>query len=337
MSLVVNGRFLARPVTGVERYAKEILSRLMQHMPGQLRLVPPPAWSHGWRGHFWEQLILPRHLRTKELLWSPANTGPAMVSSQVLTLHDISPLEHPEWFAPAFASWYKLFLPLLVRQARCIMVPSYYVQRKITSFFKLPSGRVIVVPGGVDEEVFYPSDSQPLDLPASYVLFVGSIQARKNLARLFLAWQLVQSAVPDTWLLVAGAGSQVFRPPTLPEIQRVKFLGFVPDNFLPGLYANAALFILPSLDEGFGLPVLEAMACGVPVAAANAGALPEVVGDAGLIFDPLDIPAIASALNRGLVDRALRHTLRQRGFSRTQNFSWHASAEMMRKVIEECR
>ena len=86
-----------------------------------------------------------------------------------------------------------------------------------------------------------------------------------------VVWQLVQSAVPDAWLLVAGAGGQVFRPSALPEMQRVKFLGFVPDNFLPGLYTNAALFILPSLEEGFGLPVLEAMACGTAVVCTRSG------------------------------------------------------------------
>lgn len=337
MNVVVNGRFMARRTTGVERYGKEILPHLFHQMPGRLRVVPPPVQSQGWRGHLWEQVILPGYLRPGEILWSPANTGPVWTGNQALTLHDITPLEHPDWFTPAFAGWYQLFLPLLVRRARIIIVPSLHVQRKVIARFGLAARRIKVVPGGVDLEIFRPSVARPFELPDSYVLFVGSIQPGKNLARLLQAWQMVMDTVPDTWLLIAGAGGKVFHIPDLPEAPQVSYLGYIPDASLPGLYANATLFVLPSLDEGLGLPILEAMACGAPVAAANAGALPEVMGGSGLLFDPLDVASISSTLQRGLVDAALRNTLRAFGFARVQQFSWQASAEMMWRLFKECQ
>jgi glycosyltransferase involved in cell wall biosynthesis len=142
--------------------------------------------------------------------------------------------------------------------------------------------------------------------------------------------------MPDAWLLVVGTGGGAFRPTALAATERVKFLGAVPDAKLPGLYASAAVFILPSLDEGFGLPVLEAMASGTIVIASKAGALPEVVGDSGLLFEPLNVAEIAHALQCGFQNAALRESLRKKGLVRAQRFSWDASAEMLWKVFEGC-
>jgi glycosyltransferase involved in cell wall biosynthesis len=178
--------------------------------------------------------------------------------------------------------------------------------------------------------------SPRLDLPPCYVLFVGSLQPRKNLARLLDAWIRIKDALPDVWLLIAGIGGDAFRPTVLAVTERVKFLGAVPDADLPGLYANATIFILPSLDEGFGLPILEAMACGTMVIASRAGALPEVVGDNGLFFNPLDVDEIADTLRCGLQDSALRESLRVKGLTQAQRFSWDTSAERLWKVFEGC-
>jgi glycosyltransferase involved in cell wall biosynthesis len=189
----------------------------------------------------------------------------------------------------------------------------------------------------VDTRTFHPGATTQLDLPPCYALFVGSLQPRKNLARLLEAWVRVKDVLPDAWLLIAGTGGSAFRPVPLSATQRVKFLGAVPDAELPGLYARAAVFILPSLDEGFGLPVLEAMASGTMVLASSAGALPEVVGDSGLSFDPLDVAEIAVTLQRGFQDANLRVSLREKGLMRSQRFSWDCSTELIWKVFEECR
>ena len=333
MSVVVNGRFLERRITGVERYGREILLRL----GGSHKIVRSGEWSNNLRGHFWEQVALPGQVGSDHVLWSPANTGPLWVKNQVLTLHDLSPLEHPGWYQPAFALWYRIFLPPLFVRVRRVVVSSEFVKAKMTKRFGMTDGHVVVIPGGVDTGRFHPGAEQRLDVPERYVLFVGSLQLRKNLSRLLDAWQQVKETKPGTWLVIAGAGSDIFRPMKLTTREQVIFLGPVSESDLPGLYAHAALFVLPSLDEGFGLPVLEAMASGTPVAASSAGALPEVIGEAGLFFDPLDISEIADALQRGLTDAPLRNSLREIGPIRARCFSWQESADKMWKVFEECR
>jgi glycosyltransferase involved in cell wall biosynthesis len=254
----------------------------------------------------------------------------------VLSLHDLSPLEHPEWFKPAFALWYRIFVPLLLRRVRLVVTPSQFVRMKLSSRFGLPARQVTVVPGGVDSRTFHPGATTRLDLPDCYALFVGSLQPRKNLASLLEAWELAKDALPNARLLIAGTGGSAFRPFPLTAADQVSFLGPVPDADLPGLYANATLFILPSLDEGFGLPVLEAMACGTPVVTSNAGALPEVLGDSGLFFDPLNVAEIAGTLQRVFRDGALRESLSENGLKRARGFSWDTSAKMLWKVFEQC-
>jgi glycosyltransferase involved in cell wall biosynthesis len=338
MNLVVNGRFLSRRVTGVERYGREIMRRL----PGSPRVVQPVQGAQGTGGHAWEQFILPGKIRRGEILWSPANTGPLAVSRHALTLHDLSPLEHPEWFNPAFALWYRLFLPGLVQRVRRIIVPSEDVRRKTLLRFSLPPEKVSVIHGGVDLNHFNPQRRPPLQVPTRYVLFVGSLQPRKNLGVLLQAWGQVLPHFSDVRLLVAGAGDRNFRSgapraaqtPALPE--RVRFLGYVPESVLPGLYAHALALVCPSLDEGFGLPVLEGMACGAPVIAARAGALPEVTGEAGLLFDPTRPADLAEALARCLEDACLRRTLIETGLAHVRSFSWQRSAGRLWDILQSC-
>jgi glycosyltransferase involved in cell wall biosynthesis len=333
MNVAVNGRFLERRITGVERYGREILSRL----GSRPKVVRCEGRVDGVRGHLWEQFTLADRVGPDHVLWSPANTGPLNVENQVLTLHDISPLEHPGWFKPAFALWYQIFVPLLVKRVRMVVTPSEFVRGKLLDRFGLPAERVTVVPGGVEPRIFHPGVKSRLDLPPRYALFVGSLQPRKNLARLLEAWARVKEALPDAWLLIAGSGGSSFRPISLTACERVKFLGAIPDADLPGLYAGATVFILPSLDEGFGLPLLEAMASGTMVIASHAGALPEVAGDNGLFFDPFDVAEIGDRLQRGFQDAALRQSLREKGLIRAQCFSWDISARMLWKVFEGCR
>jgi len=333
MNLIVNGRFLSRRVTGVERYAGEILRQLKDRP----RVVRPEKWVYGLQGHFWEQIIFPGLVSSDQLLWSPANTGPLGVARQVLTVHDLSPLEHPEWFRASFALWYRLLLPVLATRVQWIVSPSEFVRAKLMRRFGLSAERVTTIPGGVDLSVFRPDAPRPSSLPSKYVLFVGTLQPRKNLVGLLSAWARVKDVVPEAWLLIAGEGGDMFPPLALPEMDRVKFLGAVAETDLPGLYAGAMLLVIPSLDEGFGLPVLEAMACGTPVAASTAGALPEVTGAAGLTFDPGDIPAMAEVLRCLLTDVTLRNTLREKGLERVCHFSWQTSAARLWEVFEKCQ
>ncbi len=334
MNAAVNGRFLSRPVTGVERYGHEILQR----SGDRLRIVRSSRWARGLAGHAWEQLILPGQIRAGEILWSPANMGPLAVANQVLTVHDLSPLENPGWFAPDFALWYRLLIPRLARRVRHITVPSAHVRDKLIRYLRLRDDQVTVVPGGVDTDRFNPKATTLCGSPEHYLLFVGSVQARKNLDRLLEAWQAICYHFPDVWLLVAGGTSKVFHHYVFPNnIERFRWLGYVADADLPGLYANAEVFVLPSLDEGFGLPILEAMACGTPVVAARAGAMPEVAADAALFFNPSNSEELADTLEHCLKDAALRRSMTEKGLALAHKFSWDASARKLWEVLQLCQ
>jgi glycosyltransferase involved in cell wall biosynthesis len=282
----------------------------------------------------WEQFILPGKIRPDETLWSPANTGPLVVSNQVLTLHDLSPLEHPEWFKPAFSAWYRLFLPILARRVKKVLTSSEYGRKKVLARFSLQADRVVCVPAGVDRDKFHPlaGPKEP------YLLFVGTHEPRKNLSGLLRAWEMIKGKYPHFHLVVAGSMGSVFRKMVLSEnLERVHFPGYIPESDLPSLYARAMLFVLPSHDEGFGLPLLEAMACGTAVIAAQAGALPEVAGDAGMLFVPAHDCSLAAAIDQCLSDSVLLASLREKGLERAAQFSWQASAEKVWQVLQACR
>jgi glycosyltransferase involved in cell wall biosynthesis len=327
MSVVVNGRFLSRRVTGVDRFAGEVQRRLGP------RVTVRRSSASGFAGHLWEQTALAASLRPEDTLWSPANTGPVLASRQILMIHDLSPLDHAEWFSATFALWYRVLWSALIPRVQRILVPSKFVkQRVIARFGAVP---LTVVPGGVDPRMFHPrASARTLKLPDRYVLFVGSIQPRKNLAALLAAWESVQGRYPGTWLLIAGAGGPNFGPsPTGAEHERVRFLGYVPDDELPGLYAGAALLVMPSLEEGFGLPILEAMACGTPVLASDGGALPETAGDAAVIFELADPCGLPNALESLMSDEQLRLRMRRAGLERASRSTWEITTEMVWSAI----
>lgn len=327
--IIVNGRFLSRRVTGVERYGREILSCI-----GAGYRLQRTGYN-GWRGQTWEQFILPRTVNSKSILWSPANTGPLMIRNQALTIHDLSPLEHPEWFRPSFAVWYRLFLPILARRVRLVFTPSEYVKKKVSERFGIHN--LIVTPNAADHAVFFPEARQnSYNLPSQYVLFVGTLEPRKNLQGLLQAWQKISKDFKEVWLIVAGTYGKVFKTMRLStEMERVRFLGYVEDEDLPGLYAGASLFVLPSLEEGFGLPVLEAMASGAPVIVSNCGALCELVKAAGVVFDLAERQGLSSAMQACLEDAALRSSMKEKGLHRASSFSWQTTANLVWKTLNE--
>ena len=327
--VVVNGRFLTRRITGVERYGREIL-RCLGNGP---RVAS--TRRQGWKGHVWEQFILPQKLHPNSILWSPANTGPLGVRRQALTIHDLSPLEHPEWFRGSFATWYHLFLPILIRRVRNVFTPSEYVKQKVIRTFGI--GNVTVTPNGVNRSFFHPNARQAtFDLPERYVLFVGTLEPRKNLNLLLQTWNEIKDDFKEAWLIIAGVRGSVFKPLNVSQsVERVRFLGYVEDEVLAGLYADATMFVLPSQDEGFGLPILEAMASGTPVIVSDRGALPELVGDAGLIFCLSNPVGLNNALEECLSDSKLRLALSEKGLARAERFSWQATADLIWKSLHE--
>jgi glycosyltransferase involved in cell wall biosynthesis len=332
--IVVNARFDGRRVTGVERYGSEILRCIAP----QVKVVKPARPVGGPQGHLWEQLLLPRLVGREQFLWCPANTGPLLLSNQAVTIHDISVLDHPEWFKPNFRLWYRVLLPRLAKRVKLVLTVSEHSRRSIVRRLAVPDEKVIVIPDGVNLNRFHASDPVPVrqkyNLPEHYVLFVGSLDPRKNVERLLQAW-IRMGEFKDLQLIIAGSEASIFRPVSLSASRRrTRFLGYVPDDDLPGLYSGASLFIMPSLFEGFGLTVLEAMACGTPVITSYAGALPEVVGDAAIQIDPTSVESMAEAMRRLLLDRDLHDMLSHKGLERAQRFSWERSAQAIWEVIQ---
>jgi glycosyltransferase involved in cell wall biosynthesis len=326
--VVVNGRFLSRRTTGVERYGREIIQLFRNsHRVEKTR-------SNGLAGHAWEQLILPTRLRSNSILWSPANTGPLIVRDQAVTIHDLTPLDHPEWFRKSFAVWYRLFLPVLAKRVRVVFTPSEFIKQKIIKRFRIKN--VIVTPNGVNSAIFHPGAQQSTyKFPENYIFFVGSLQPGKNLQTLLNVWREIKYEFKNIGLIVAGETGTVFGKIKYPVDERVRFLGYVADEDLPGIYAKATLFVLPSFDEGFGLPALEAMACGAPVIVSNGGALPETVGEAGLIFDVSKPDDLTNSIRECLSKNDLRLSLKEKGLARVKNFSWQRSAELIWNTLNE--
>jgi glycosyltransferase involved in cell wall biosynthesis len=336
--IVVNARFLHRKITGVERYAGEILDRLED----RVRWIYPGLRLTGMGGHVWEQLILPGQIDEDEILWSPANTGPLALDNQVITIHDLSFVDHPEWYHPAFAAWYNFLIPRLVHRVRLITTVSSYIKIRMMDKFRIYETQVEVIPGGVDTQKFrrVPATEverirQKYNFPYPYILVLGSIHPRKNLVNVFAAWREVYRLHPDTRLLVVGSRSDLFSVPATNEIPPgILLAGYIDDADLPALYCGAAAYLLASLYEGFGLTVLEAMACGTPVIAANITAIPEVVGGAGWLFNPFDVDELAHAVIEVISDESLSKNLVQKGYQRVDLFTWERSARMLYDFLE---
>jgi glycosyltransferase involved in cell wall biosynthesis len=324
----VNGRYLVQRVTGVQRYAREIVARFS----GKVDVIQPGPAAKGLRGHLWEQAVLPWRLQ-RGLLWSPCATGPLAIRNQIITIHDCAFCDCPDGFTRSFASWYRCLVPRLARRALRILTVSAFSRQRICELFRVPEEKVVVTHNGVAES-FRPLSpaalaqaKQRLSLPGPYVLCAGSLEPRKNLKRLLAAWQRLGSVKNGLTLLLVGATSHVFRNAgiDLPPGD-VRLAGFATDEDLRALLAGAEAFVFPSLYEGFGLPVLEAMACGTPVVCSSTTSLPEVAGDAAVPVDPMDVDSIASGLMKILEDRDLRVRLRERGIARAKNFSWDDTA-----------
>lgn len=309
----------------MERWAREMVARLPQIDPFRYAVARPPARFVHRAGHGWEQAVLPAVAARRDaaLLFSPANLAPLAFPRNVVVIHDAAALREPGWYSRLYVAWQRAILPALAKRALHVVTVSQFSRSELVSLLGVPPDRVTVVPGGVDER-FRP-DVEPAKRQRPYVLTVASRTARKNLGALDPT--AARLAAEGLDLLVVGGDRPQFRDE--PGASRVRFLGHVNDAELPGLYAGASAFVLPSHYEGFGLTALEAMACGTPVVVSNRTALPEVVGDAGVLVDPDDPPAIADAVMGALGDRELG----AHGAARARRYSWSATASQIDAVL----
>ena len=318
----------------MERWARELSARLPRLRPAAYRVLrPPPRLVHR-AGHAWEQTALPlraAQLRARALL-CPANVAPLAFPRTVLVIHDAAVLRHPAWYSPVYAAWQRRLLPAVARRAMHVVTVSEFSRGELVELLGLAPERVSVIPGGVGPAFTPAADPEPArrahGLQRPYVLCVASQIARKNLGALVPA--AAQLADEGIEVVVAGGHRPQFAREG--ELAGVRLLGPVDDRLLPGLYAGAEAFVLPSLHEGFGLCVLEAMAAGVPVVAADAGALPETAGGAARLVAP-EAGRLRTALVDLLADRPERERLRAAGLARARSFTWDRTAVVVDALL----
>lgn len=345
---------------GINGYIYQLLNRLPAEMSGSPELAfvaylhdpcyrPSPglrvvrsAWDTGnpWRRIVWEQTRLAALSRRLDLLHGMAFVCPlASACPTVVSVHDLSFMRYPEAFRRFNRTYLSLFTRLSVRRAARVIAGSESTRQDVIELCRVRPERVVTVLDGVDE-AFTPASADACDefrrakgLPDGYILYLGTLEPRKNIARLIDAYAALKRPggcrMPP--LVIAGAKGWFYESlftqvTSLGLLDDVLFPGFVAADELPWWYRAATLFVYPSRFEGFGLPVLEAMASGTPVITSNVSSLPEVAGDAALLVHPDDTAALSDAIASLLSDDALRGRLRTAGLARAATFSWNRTA-----------
>jgi glycosyltransferase involved in cell wall biosynthesis len=357
--VVFDMTFPHRWKTGTIVYADEIVTALRES--GQYRITCLKGPTRSRRGGIWKiwnaiRSLLWTHvelpiklIRLKaDLLHSPCCVAPIICPCPViLTVHDVLYVTQPEHYPDKqFSLYARIFIGSAVRHARSIVTVSHYSRKEIESVYGLNDDRVRVTYHGVRPRY----QAQPaaqltairekygLDRP--FFLFVGIWQPRKNLPRLIDAFRLFCADSPQRYELIlvgppGGAETEVRQRLADPATaQCVRSLGYVPDQDMPSIYAAAELFVNPSLGEGFGIPIIEAMACGTPVITSRSTCLPEVAGEAALLFDPEDISDIARTM-RLVLRPDIHEDLKQKGLQRAKLFTWENAAHETEKVYAD--
>jgi glycosyltransferase involved in cell wall biosynthesis len=280
-----------------------------------------------------------------QLIHGPASSLPILRFGLpgVVTIHDLAIYDHPDWFPTGQGFATRVVVPRSVHGARMIICPSVATQQAVVRLFGIEPARCRVIPHGVETEFALPvapsvraAVTARYGLPERYLLQVGTVQPRKNYVTTLRALSRVPTSQRIPLVVVGGFGWKY--DPVVDVVREldlarwVRFVGYARMPELPALYQMAQAVLFPSLDEGFGLPVLEAFAAGTPVIASNAGAIPEVAGDAALLIEPQDEAALAENLVRILSDRSLHERQAAAGRARAALFTWSASAAAHREV-----
>ena len=310
----------------------------------------PTVLSPRWLSRIWHRARLPlpieRFTGSIDLLHATDFTLPPSLpgTRTLLTVHDLSFLRAPEATSPPLKRYLDAVVPRSVRRADHVLADSKATRSDLIALYNTPAEKITVLYSGVDRRFQPVTDfrrqMEKYNLVEKrYALSVGTVTPRKNYSRVIRALSQLGKEINDlNYVIVGGAGwTRDEIDATIAETgmrDRVHFLGFVPDADLPALYTGARMLILASLYEGFGLPILEAMACGTPVIAGNVSSLPEVVGDAGLLVDPSDIDAISGAIHRLENDDILRQRCVAAGIERARAFTWERAAAQLQRVYQ---
>jgi len=376
--VALDAMVIRHPMSGVERSIRSLVQALGPVAPDMDFLVyyprsaePPgrhdapnvsfhrPLWPNLPRVMriLWQQTVLPVRIGFDrvDLLHAPAYTAPVFAGTPfVLTVYDVIALKFPRLCKRLNVWHYRVALPLSVRRAARIIVPSERTAADVRDMLGAPANKIRVIPLGVSDAFRPVQERERLaelkrryGLTERYVLFVGNLEPKKNLLALLEAFAEGRRSGRITHRLVLAGAKSWNTKPLVRAIREhrlaeaVTVLRAVDDADMPLLYAGASVFVFPSIYEGFGLPPIEAMACGVPVIASSGGAVPEVVGDAALTVRECDPRHLRIAIEKVIANTFLRERLRQRGLARAKLFTWErtarATAEVYREVLTELR
>ncbi len=354
---------------GIGRYTRELLralaaadaasdyrlffaSRSVVHplpsLPSNFRVTHLPV-DDIWLVRVWQRARLPLPVNWLtgpiDLFHSPDFTLPPVArgTRTLLTIHDLSFIRDPESATPVLRNYLNAVVPRSVARADYVLADSQATRDDLAELYRTPAEKISVLYSGVHESFQPTTDPTALAAvreryrlgDAPFVLAVGTLQPRKNYARLIQAFAHLPHSPTTRYDLVIAGGKGWLYDSIFAEVdqlglrERVIFPGFVADADLPALYSAARVLAYPSVYEGFGLPMLEAMACGTPVVTSTASCLPEVAGDAALLVPPTDVDALAAALDRALADEALRADLIAKGLARARQFTWDKSARQL--------
>lgn len=339
---VINGRFLTQPTTGVQRYAREVTRNLDQLLLRENQGValltphhdtPDPDYRSvqvqrvgPGSGHFWEQLVLP--LRSGMPILNLCNTAPVFGGPQVVCIHDAHVFTQPESYSPAFRHFYRTLQPWIARGAAHIATVSQDSAFQIARHLHISLSRVTILPNGYEHALRWNAGKSKLlerqSLARPYILLLGSRARHKNL-------ELITSLADALDLLgldivIAGEAGAIFAQTSIATARNIRWLGRVSDDDLALLLSRALCLAFPSLTEGFGLPVVEAMACGCPIVSSDRASLPEICGNAALMASPLDASRWYQHFARLMGSDGLRSELSARGREQARKFSWRDSA-----------
>lgn len=349
MKVFVNARFLTQSITGVQRFAIELSKRLKNYSDIDVEFLAPKDIIHtdlarelgvkriGYlKGHLWEQIDLPLYLKQNKnpLLLSLCSTAPIFYRNQIVSHHDITYIRYPESFSKKFAGLYRSIIPLMLKNSKKIITVSEFSKSEISNYFKIPKEKFVVIYNGVDKEKFNFSETKDSEALV-YILAVSSRNFHKNFQGLIESFNNVKNNIENVSLYIVG-GSDIksfnnveLSLENLKQEKRIHFLGRVDDEELVKLYQNASLFVFPSFYEGFGIPPLEAQACGCPVIASDKASMPEVLSDSVLYFDPFSKEQLSEKILFYYNNCELKNQLVKKGLENSKKFNWENSVKVL--------
>ncbi|WP_211130828.1 glycosyltransferase family 4 protein [Serratia surfactantfaciens] len=347
--IYINARFLTQELTGVQRFAEQICLELQKIRSDIIFLAPEHIARNDaaekfnvkvigrHSGHLWEQFDLPRFLRSEgsPLLINLGNTGPIFYKNQVVTQHDVTYRRYPQSYSWKFKLVYNLLVPSLLRRSKSIITVSNFSKSELTDIYQCDSSKVHVVYNSASD--IFRSEKKS-DNQEKYVLAVSSTNYHKNFHGLIREFTRLSRDI-DVNLKIIGGAAKSFSNMDLNSYvgsdDRVEFVGRVTDEQLLSLYVNAMAFVFPSFYEGFGIPPLEAQACGCPVISSNLASMPEVLGDSALYFNPEKDGEMTTALQNVFENKLLRDKLIEKGYKNIAKYSWHSSARKLSSIIDQ--